>query len=374
MTGGHVCRLAGNGRIVWAYLDHASSGTYPQLRTLYPLASKMRSNAWTTVEECKFLDDLIPQFLSQQEIRVVGPWLTEIATTFFANFPSRSTQFDRDRMTKVCFILFFTNPLTHSIQKIRTWFGNHTRDCVKGTDARNVIDLSGKAHRRPLPLQSSQAYSALYYREGTPVYCEIKNLYELYKAGDAATLLSLRGLFEQLAGDDPNTGDNLNTSGNLNTGDNLNTATTRPNPEATPDKIQAPPKTARRQRKKDTTTTQPETATPQPDEPPPPPEQPTKKKPHKSKKKKATNLNGGHTIPPFVHFQQTIIREKLKTISDEEAAAIERHIEDTYATAMKIWERPWLSLMKSGGSEDELESEYYTRCVTNILQLPQALF
>ena len=61
----------------------------------------MRSNAWTTLEEFEFLEDLIPQFLAQQELRVIGPWLAGTATTFFAKFPSRSTEFDRDRLTKV---------------------------------------------------------------------------------------------------------------------------------------------------------------------------------------------------------------------------------------------------------------------------------
>ena len=56
-----------------------------------------------------------------------------------------------------------------------------------------------------------------------------------------------------------------------------------------------------------------------------------------------------------------MIREKLKTISDEEAAAVERHIEETYSNAMKVWERPWLGFVKPGKSEDKLESEYYEK-------------
>ena len=66
-------------------------------------------------------------------------------------------------------------------------------------------------------------------------------------------------------------------------------------------------------------------------------------------------------IPPFVHFQQTLIREKLKTMSTEEAAAVERHIEDTYAYAMKVWEQPWLPLIKTGSSEDEVKEQYYAK-------------
>jgi len=71
-------------------------------RTLYlPCQRRMRSNAWTTLEEFDFLSNLIPQFMSQQEVRIIGPWLAATASNFFAKFPSRSAQFDRDRLTKV---------------------------------------------------------------------------------------------------------------------------------------------------------------------------------------------------------------------------------------------------------------------------------
>jgi len=63
----------------------------------------MRSNAWTTLEEFNFLEGLIPQFVIQQEVRVVGPWLAEKTAAFFAEFPLRSAEFNRDRMTNVRF-------------------------------------------------------------------------------------------------------------------------------------------------------------------------------------------------------------------------------------------------------------------------------
>ena len=84
--------------------------------TLHLCQRVMRSNAWTTVEELNFLEALIPQFVSQQEVRVVGPWLAEKATAFFAKFPLRSAEFDRDRLTKVCFSLMGSSrSLTHSV-------------------------------------------------------------------------------------------------------------------------------------------------------------------------------------------------------------------------------------------------------------------
>jgi len=73
----------------------------------------MRSNAWTTLEEFTFLDGLIPQFLTQQGIRVVGPWLAETAAAFADKFPLRSAEFDRDRLTNVCFILVVIFQPTH---------------------------------------------------------------------------------------------------------------------------------------------------------------------------------------------------------------------------------------------------------------------
>ena len=56
-----------------------------------------------------------------------------------------------------------------------------------------------------------------------------------------------------------------------------------------------------------------------------------------------------------------MIREKLKTMSDEEAAAVDRHIEDAYANAMKLWEQPWLGLAKSSKPGDNLEDEFYMK-------------
>jgi len=97
--------------------------------------------------------------------------------------------------------------------------------------------------------------------------------------------------------------------------------------------------------------------TPQPGDPLVVPAKLTKKCKSKSKKV-AADPDCGHYIPPFVHFQQTIIREKLKAMSDEEAETVERHIEDAYAHTTKVWEQPWLALMKPGKSEDELEKEY----------------
>ena len=78
------------------------------------------------------------------------------------------------------------------------------------------------------------------------------------------------------------------------------------------------------------------------------------------------------TAPPFVHFQQTIIREKFKAISKEELATVERYIEESHAAALKAQERPWLTTPKSSTlakelkttsnsykSEEQLEAEYY---------------
>lgn len=61
----------------------------------------MRSNAWTTTEEYNHLTGLIPQFISQQEIRVIAPWLAGEAAKFFEKFPSRSAEFDRDSLIEV---------------------------------------------------------------------------------------------------------------------------------------------------------------------------------------------------------------------------------------------------------------------------------
>jgi len=78
----------------------------PHIRCTFslPCQQTMRSNAWMTLEEFKFLDGLIPQFLTQQGVRVVGLWLAGTAAMFLTKFPSRSAKFDRDHLTTVCML------------------------------------------------------------------------------------------------------------------------------------------------------------------------------------------------------------------------------------------------------------------------------
>ena len=285
----------------------------------------MRSNAWTTVDECKYLEGLIPSFLSVQQNRNVGSWLASTSVEFLKKFPARAQKFNRESLKKVqvtfpihVFLLFYSLTL----QKLRTWYGNHTRDCVRGTDSRHVLDLSGKAHRRPLPLQLSQAYSILYYAEGTPLYQEIRTLYDKYKEGDEETIAKLKPLFGKSSTSTPETPE----SGATTT--QTDAATMQANTASTPTDAIPPP--------------------------------PTKSKRRKQSKKKKESPSAGH-VPKFVVFQQAIIREKVREMSAIEATAVDELIEERYAVAMDIWESPWLAPVKGReqASETELEHEYY---------------
>jgi hypothetical protein len=79
------------------------------------------------------------------------------------------------------------------------------------------------------------------------------------------------------------------------------------------------------------------------------------------KKAKKTSPLTTHRVPQFVVFQQAIIREKIKEISEAEAAAVETLIEERYDAAMNMWESPWLAMAKGSeqDSEDELENTFY---------------
>jgi hypothetical protein len=76
----------------------------PRLDPVLPAASTMRKNAWTTLEEYSFLETYIPRFLKQQEIRIVAPFLAEVAAAFLEKFPSHRKEFDRESLVPV--ILF----------------------------------------------------------------------------------------------------------------------------------------------------------------------------------------------------------------------------------------------------------------------------
>lgn len=256
---------------------------------------------------------------------------------------------------------------------MRTWFGNHTRDCVRGTDSRHVLDLSGKANRRPLPLQPAQAYSILYYAEGTPLYSEIRTLYDKYKEGDVATVAKVDTLLKKSS----TTKTSPETGATTPQDD-----TTTPQPDATTPQDDTTPQPTDTTLQDDATapqpnaiTLQPNTTSPQPDAPATqvdtnaildPPEGPKGRKPRakKSKSKKATvgvRHPSGRGVPKFLVFQQAIIREKVKTMSDTEADAVDALIEERYAAAIAVWESPWTAPKsgQEGVSEIELENQFY---------------
>ena len=143
---------------------------------------------------------------------------------------------------------------------------------------------------------------------------EIKGLYDLFKSGDAATVTRLVPLFVK------------------------SSETTSPVDSET-----APPVDSESTLPANTETPALETST------------------RRQKKRKTKTPQKPFKTPPFVHFQQTIIREKLKTMSDEEAEAVEDHVERSYAAAMTAWERPWLSPSDSAKAESELKAEYHQK-------------
>jgi hypothetical protein len=282
----------------------------------------MRSNAWTTLEEYHFLEDLIPKLIISRQSGAVAPFYGETTVTFLATFPTRVEECTRKDWEKVCFQrlrLFF---LTYVAQRIRHWFGNHTRHIGKVTDSRLALDLSGRCKRQPMPLQKSQAYSALYYKEGSALSLEIKDAYRRYASGDETTVSRYKHLFKQVM--DPS---NPSASGEelLSTIGNASPST--------------------------------EDILPSTEEP-----------------AVAESESPACKVTAFVHFQQTLIREKLKVISPDEEAAVAQYIDVHYGAALAAWQWPWMATPKtstlpeelssscnSGLSVEDLEIQYYQR-------------
>lgn len=277
-----------------------------------------RKNGWTTDEETKYLRVLVPKFLAPQLSRDVGLFLSETVVAFFNTFPARASELTREIWISVrsqCLLSTWSYSLVK--QKLHTWFGNQNRETVKGNGDRHKLDLSGRANRRPIPLQTSQAYSSLYYSKGSLLYIEIHSLYQLYQSGDTATLSRYRHLF-MAKPSTPTEDGSPAVEWTLPAGDETSPAT-----------------------------------------------------------EKSTNahvISTSFVIPPFVHFQQTLLREKVKTMSSDEAADVTRHIEECHVTAIEVWEKPWLatsvSAMLPVGSTvpnkpelttDELEAVYYQK-------------
>ena len=289
-------------------------------RLILPAHTPMpRRGGWLTDEEFAFLNERYPRFTSSQVTNTVGQFLSETSVAFFKSFPSRESELNHQGLILVCFQHHvFASVCSHTKQKLRTWFGNQNRDgTTKRGGARHKLDLSGRANRRPNPLQPSQAYSSLYYLKGSPVFIEITELYRLYRSGDTATLSRYQHLFA--------------------------TKSATPGEEVS--------STA-----EDTSPTAEEASTTE-----------------ESSSNNSEPTSPG--LPPFVHFQQTLFREKVKTMSTHEAAAVATYIEEQHIAAVEAWERPWMTMPRSSKlpkglkaapsksplTHEELEMEFYQK-------------
>lgn len=189
----------------------------------------------------------------------------------------------------------------------------------------------------------------LYYKKGSALFKEIKQLYKLYVSGDSHTLTHYEHLFNDTANSpDPPATSEASTPSSPEpepASDGGHSVVTNPSADVSsgtqgPGSVDGNSKEDDGSGEDDDSSDTP-TVTPK--------------------------------APPFIHFQQTIIREKFKVISSEELAAVEQYIEETHAAALKAWERPWLTTPKSSKlpkelktrsphkSEEELEAEYYQK-------------
>jgi len=188
----------------------------------------------------------------------------------------------------------------------------------------------------------------LFYKKGSALYKEIKQLYTLYKSRDTQTLAHYEHLFENTANspDPPTVSEPSTPSSPEPVLDGGHPVVTNPSADIS-SATQGPSSV----------------------------DDNSKERNDSGGDDDSNNApTVGSAVPPFVHFQQTIIREKFKVIPSEELAAVEQYIEETHAAALKLWERPWLTTPKSSKlpkelkttsnshkSEEELEAEYYQK-------------
>jgi hypothetical protein len=184
------------------------------------------------------------------------------------------------------------------------------------------------------PTVDHSHYSSLYYKDSSALLVEIKHLYKLYISGDSATLSCYKHLFSNEAdpSEPPASAEEVDPAA-----ENVLSAT-----------VEVSPPTG---------------------EVPLPAEQSTT-----SADGESTQTSPAPKVLPFIHFQQALIREKVKTMSAEEEAAVERYINEQRAAALKVWEWLWLTaprtsklpeelttLIEPGISEEDLEMEYYQK-------------
>jgi hypothetical protein len=199
----------------------------------------------------------------------------------------------------------------------------------------------------------------LYYIEGSALWQEIKDLFSLYKSNDAATVALLGPLFNKTKSNAPPvTSSETTSSPNGQTPSPANGE----NSSTVDDETAAPAGAGTAAPANDGT------AAPANDGTAAPANDGTAisgtETSNRRKKRKPRTSNTGKKCSKavsFIHFQQTLIREKLNTMSKEEAEAVDNHIKTTYAAALELWKRPWLSSSNSDKPETELEMEYYLK-------------
>jgi hypothetical protein len=128
-----IAEMAASGRV-------SAASTHLNFPAATTMVQRVRSNAWTSEEEVESLRGYVNCPCEQQAARIVLPLLIEVTTNFLERFPNCRAEVAREKWEQVC-SNFLPSFLTHlSPQKIRTWFGNHTRNMVGGHDVRRVLD------------------------------------------------------------------------------------------------------------------------------------------------------------------------------------------------------------------------------------------
>ena len=134
-----------------------------------------KRKGWTEDDQFTYLSGLIPSFKVAQVNNTTGEIWGPIEDYWFKNWPLApptekerargATDATRRKKVMNVSISFRAGAavLTHSWQRIKAWFGNHTRDPTvnPNTSSKAVLDLRDKKRKK---LSTTQAYQRLYYQ------------------------------------------------------------------------------------------------------------------------------------------------------------------------------------------------------------------
>lgn len=149
--------------------------------------------AWATPEQVEFLKGFLPDLEREKKGHGLTTYYTRIWKQFLSKWPTEPSEKERAaakseqqlqeladarrKSVSPFFLLVCSTLTTTHLQQITEWF-KYRKRTLAAPQAQNLLDLSGKNNRKPIPLQFHHAFSARFHRSDETLQKEIDDLWD----------------------------------------------------------------------------------------------------------------------------------------------------------------------------------------------------